>query len=46
MKGGYAFMDKQYSIIREQGEFMEPIDLDERENAIVNNSDDDGNEEE
>lgn len=31
--------DKQYGIIREQGEFMEPRLLNEEENKTVNNMD-------
>ena len=40
-------MEQKYSIIREQGEFMEPIALDKKDNAIVNgaNGDDSENEE-
>lgn len=30
--------DKNYGIIREQGEFMEPVPLSEEDNAIVNES--------
>jgi len=30
--------DKNYGIIREQGEFMEPVMLSEEENATVNES--------
>ena len=33
--------DKQYSIIREQGEFMEPVALNDHDNKIVNNNDKD-----
>lgn len=36
----------KYSIIREQGEFMEPIPLTNKENIIVNNSDSDDKDEE
>lgn len=31
--------DKQYNIIREQGEFMDPVPLDEQDNQTVSNSD-------
>jgi hypothetical protein len=31
--------DKQYSIIREQGEFMDPVELDEQDNKTVNAAD-------
>ena len=30
--------DKQYGIIREQGEFMEPVQLSEEDNKTVNES--------
>lgn len=30
--------DKKYSILREQGEFMDPVELNEEENETVNNS--------
>ena len=30
--------DKKYGIIREQGEFMDPVPLSEKDNAIVNES--------
>lgn len=30
--------DKKYGIIREQGEFMEPVPLSEKDNAVVNES--------
>jgi hypothetical protein len=30
--------NKNYGIIREQGEFMEPVQLSEQDNAIVNES--------
>lgn len=39
-------MEQKYSIIREQGEFMEPIALDEKDNAIVNKTNDDSKDEE
>lgn len=39
-------MEQKYSIIREQGEFMEPIALDEKDNAIVNQTNDDSEDEE
>ena len=29
--------DKKYNIIREQGEFMDPVPLDDQDNATVNN---------
>lgn len=38
--------DTKYSIIREQGEFMDPVPLTDRENVIVNNSDNDDEDEE
>ena len=30
--------NKNYGIIREQGEFMDPVPLSEKDNAIVNES--------
>lgn len=30
--------DKKYSIIREQGEFMDPVELNEQDNKTVNES--------
>lgn len=30
--------DKKYNIIREQGEFMDPVPLDDQGNATVNNN--------
>ena len=39
-------MEQKYSIIREQGEFMEPIALDEKDNAIVVNQINDDSEDE
>lgn len=32
--------DKKYSIIREQGEFMDPVELNEQDNKTVNESED------
>jgi hypothetical protein len=32
--------NKQYSIIREQGEFMDPVQLNEKDNETVNARDD------
>ena len=39
-------MEHKYSIIREQGEFREPSALDEKDNAIVNKTNDDSEDEE
>lgn len=33
------YEDKQYSIIREQGEFMDPVMLNQQDNATVNSRD-------
>ena len=38
--------EKSYGIIREQGEFMDPVPLTPEENASVNKADNSGKEEE